>query len=117
MPKKKEELSALKVRGLTQPGFYAVGGVPGLHLSVKKKSCSRSWILRVVIGRKRRDVGLGGYPEVSLAVAREQARELRLQIREGLDPVEERRAARERLIASQTNTVTFADAARHPLSR
>ena len=111
MPKKAKELSALDIRRLEAPGFYSVGGVPGLSLSIQP-SGSKSWILRAMVGAKRRDIGLGGYPEVSLSLARDKAREAKEKIRQGIDPVEERRAARESLIASQSNSVTFAEAAR-----
>jgi hypothetical protein len=53
--------------------------------------------LRAVVGKRldkdgklkphRRDIGIGPYPEVSLAEARAKATELRLQIRSGIDPI------------------------------
>lgn len=76
MPRKAAELTAIGVKRLTSPGFYAVGGVAGLHLQVKN-SGARSWILRAKIRDKRRDIGLGGYPDVTLASAREYARDAR----------------------------------------
>lgn len=111
MPPKAKELSAVAVRGLKARGRHPVGGVPGLLLNVTPAG-SRSWILRVQVGAKRRDIGLGGYPEVSLARAREKARELREQVRDGVDVVAERRAARARLMADQAKALTFQDAAR-----
>src|SRR5690606_6675567 len=74
MPKKAKELSPLAVGRLTEPGFWFVGGVAGLALQVTE-SGARSWILRVMVGGKRRDIGLGGYPDVPLADARRKARE------------------------------------------
>ena len=38
MPKIAQELSALEIRRLTQPGLYALGGVTGLHLQVRSPS-------------------------------------------------------------------------------
>lgn len=110
MPKIAKELSAIEVKRIIRQGFYAVGGVSGLLLQVSKGG-SRSWILRARIGEKRRDIGLGGYPEVSLALARERALEKKSLIAKGIDPVEEKRASKARLIASQRNTITFDDAA------
>jgi len=110
MPKKARELSAVQVKRLTQPGFYAVGGVAGLHLQVKR-SGARSWILRATVAGKRRDIGLGGYPDVPLALAREGAREARSAIREGCDPVEERKARKRALKAAQAKSLTFSEAA------
>lgn len=109
MPKKAKELSAIEVSRLTTPGLQAVGGVAGLLLQVTKTG-SRSWILRVMVGSKRRDIGLGGYPDVSLGQARELARSSRLKIQEGIDPVEEKRAAKAQLVAIQASQITFDEA-------
>lgn len=110
MPRVARELSAAEVRRLTEPGFYAVGGVAGLHLTVKSEQ-ARSWILRVRVGALRRDIGLGGFPDVTLAMAREAAREARASIRAGIDPVAERLELRSQLLAQQAREMTFADAA------
>ena len=110
MAKKAEELSAIEVKGKTKPGLYFVGGVAGLALQVLP-SGGRTWILRMVIGSKRRDMGLGGYPDVPLAQAREDARKARAKVREGIDPIEEGRAAKSALKASQAAARTFKQAA------
>lgn len=110
MPKKARELSAIEVRRLTEPGFYAVGGVAGLHLQVTH-SGARSWVLRAKVGAKRRDIGLGGYPDTPLSNARDRAREARDKILQGIDPVAERRAARSALLAQQIRDITFAQCA------
>ncbi len=109
MPKIAKELKALAVSRLKETGFHPVGGVPGLLLCVKE-SGSRNWILRVTIGDKRRDVGLGGYPAVTLADARDKARETRDKIKAGGDPVLESKSAKSRLIAEQARQITFAEA-------
>jgi integrase len=114
MPRKAEALSAVEVKRLTRPGFYAVGGVSGLHLQVTGTG-ARSWILRAKVGLKRRDIGLGGYPDVPLAQARDKAREAREAIKDGIDPVEQRKAARLALMADQAKSITFRDAARRYL--
>lgn len=62
------------------------------------------------MGAKRRDIGLGGYPDVTLAQARERAREAKDQIWRGIDPIEERKAVRAALTASQQRGLTFAQA-------
>jgi len=109
MPKIAKELSAIRVARLTRPGLYAVGVVPGLHLQVLP-SGARSWVLRVQIGSRRRDMGLGGYPAVSLAQAREDARAARAKVREGIDPIEERKAA-QRALRGRQATPTFRECA------
>lgn len=110
MPKKAKELSALEVNRLTAPGMHAIGGVAGLYLQVTD-SGARSWILRATVGTRRRDMGLGGFPDVTLAGAREAARVARLKIKDGIDPVEESQAKRSALAASQAAAIAFGEAA------
>lgn len=110
MPKKASELSAIDVRRLTKPGFHAVGGVAGLLMQVTRTG-AKSWVLRARIGGRRRDMGLGGFPNVTLARAREKAREAREQIDQGIDPVQARRDARAASDAQNAKTITFARAA------
>jgi integrase len=110
MPKKAKELTALEVKNLVEPGLHFVGGVAGLALQVLP-SGGRTWVLRIVIGAKRRDMGLGGYPDVTLAQAKEDARTARAKVRAGIDPIEEQRAARSALKASQIALLSFKQAA------
>jgi len=111
MPRIARELSALEVGRLKAPGLHAVGGVAGLHLQVTAAG-ARTWVLRIMVGGKRRDMGLGGFPTVSLAQAREKAREARTAVEKGIDPIAERAAARSALEASRGASVTFEEAAR-----
>jgi integrase len=111
MPKKVNELSAVEIRRLSKPGRYAVGGVAGLLLSIKETG-AKSWVLRTMVGGKRRNIGLGGFPDVSIAVAREKARQMKEKIAEGVDPVVERQARKARMISAQAKKLTFAEAAR-----
>ena len=64
----------------------------GLYLAVQPTG-SRNWIQRLVIRGRRRDLGLGGFPLVSLREAREQAFTNRKVARTGGDPVAEKRRA------------------------
>lgn len=59
-----------------------------------KPSGARTWVLRMQRNGRRRDYGLGSALDVSLAEAREAAAALRRQVREGFDPIAERRQAR-----------------------
>lgn len=114
MPRVAEELTALDVKRLAHPGgkrnvLFSVGGVPGLHLQVTPKD-GRSWVLRATVGTLRRDIGLGGFAGVTLSQARDKARDARAKIETGIDPVEERKAAKASLVAAQRRGLTFAKA-------
>ena len=112
MPRVAKPLTALEVKRLESPGLHAVGTVPGLRLRVMPPpSLAKMWTLRIVVGNKRRDLGLGGYPAVTLAKALELAREKRQSVQLGKDPVTEGRAAKSALRASQQRQITFAQAA------
>jgi integrase len=133
MPKLVPELTAIQVKRLTHgtvkkagkgkkigdpcPALHAVGGVSGLNLYCRPPAPSstvgaRSWILRTVVGSRRIDLGLGPYPEVSLAQAREKAGALKDRIRfEGHDPIAAKKAAKSKLLAEQAKQRTFADVA------
>ena len=114
MPKIAKELSPLEVSRLDKTGFNAVGVVPGLGLQIRGQA--RSWILRVKIGDKIRDIGLGGYPGVTLAMAREAARQMRSKIAAGIDPIEERKVLNDELRAAQLKRLLFVDAFRRFLA-
>ena len=88
-----KRLSAARVRALKAPGRYADGGT--LYLNVAPGG-SKQWVQRLTIDGKRHDIGLGGYPLVSLAEAREKAFLNRRSARAGGDPLAEKRAAKRR---------------------
>ena len=71
------------------PGRHGDGTVKGLMLVVRDGG-SRAWVLRYQIAGRRRDLGLGPYPEIGLARAREKALDARRLIVEGRDPLAER---------------------------
>src|ERR1051325_4467825 len=64
-------------------GRHGDGGGLWLHV---RKSGSRSWELRWMLRGKAESMGLGSYPDVSLAQAREAAHECRRMVLEGRDP-------------------------------
>jgi integrase len=114
MPRKlSNALTPLAVKN-AKPGRHADGG--GLHLLVKP-SGARSWVYRFMLSGKSRDIGLGaaGQGGLSLADARDKAAALRLQVKTGVDPLEQRhRLAAEALAAAQAAKVagtTFRDVA------
>lgn len=111
MPRKSRELSALEVGRMKFPGRHPVGGVAGLLLKVSPTG-ARSWVLRVMIAGKRRDAGLGAYPDVTLAQAREKAREARGLIEQGVDPIARKVSAKSALLAARRAETTFEQATR-----
>ncbi len=92
MPRKLHNaLTAVEVK-TAKPGRHADGG--GLHLLVKDTG-ARSWVYRFMLKGKSRDIGLGaaGPGGISLADARDLATALRLKVKAGIDPLEERQRA------------------------
>jgi integrase len=106
MGRKAKELGPLAVGRIQTPGLHFVGGVDGLALQVTT-SGARSWILRVMVAGKRRDMGLGGYPSVPLVDAKDAARLARAKIKDGTDPIEERRTRKSALATSRAAALTF----------
>jgi integrase len=86
MPK----LTARKVE-TAKPGKYGDGG--GVQFVVSPTG-ARKWVFRFVWRGRQREMGLGPYPEVGLAEAREKALEARKLVRAGTDPIAGRKADR-----------------------
>jgi integrase len=93
-------LTAAKVK-TAGPGKHHDGGGLGLILRVDPNG-SRFWVQRITIHGKRREIGLGSPPIVTLAKAREAATENKTLLRAGGDPLAEKRKSRE--------SITFAKA-------
>ena len=79
-------LTVKKIEALKDAGMHADGQVTGLYLSIAKTG-SKSFIQRITVGGRRRDIGLGGYPSTSLATAREWATENRSLVASGKAPL------------------------------
>lgn len=90
MGRTSKRLSALDVKAKTEPGRYADGD--GLYLNVAAGK-SKSWVFLWMKHGKRREMGLGSYPTISLVSARQRADECRRHVAEGLDPIAERKKA------------------------
>lgn len=86
-------LTQMKARNLG-PGKHFDG--QGLML-VKSRKDAGKWMLRIVVEGKRREMGLGRWPDVSIAEARESASQARKKLRGGTDPVAERRKAKRKI--------------------
>lgn len=83
---------------LTAKGVAALG--PGKHsdgdglMVFKREDGGAQWVLRLTVHGRRREMGLGAYPEVSLSEARKNADAARAKVREGVDPIKDREAQR-----------------------
>ncbi len=102
-------LSALKVAKLKEPGYVADGG--NLYFRVAP-SGARGWIFRFALGGRTRDMGLGAYPDISLAAARDLAEKFRVQVKEGIDPIERRRDDLASQRVATAKNLTFDECAR-----
>jgi integrase len=103
-----DRLSARSVQSATAPGLYPDGY--GLYLKVAP-SGSRSWILRYRHAGRRRDMGLGRYPLISLAEARQRAEKQRRVLADGIDPLAEKRSQRAAIAAERAKAMTFGQSA------
>ena len=83
-------LTVKRIQALESPGMYGDGGTLFLRVA---PGGSKQWIQRLTINGKRRDIGLGGWPVVTLAEARDAAIDNRRAVRAGRDPLAERRKA------------------------
>ena len=84
-------LTAVKAKSLSKPGMHGDG--EGLYLSVSR-SGSRSWVQRISVDGRRRELGLGSFPAIGLAQARGLAAANRTAVAEGRDPLADRREAK-----------------------
>ena len=130
MPPRAKEMTPTQIKGLRHPGGnravkVAVGGVSGLHIQIRP-SGAKSWVLRtrygdwterrnsdgqvIERGRKKREIGLGAYPDVLPGAARDKARDAKAKLEAGIDPIAEKRAARAALMAAHRRGLTFVDA-------
>ena len=101
-------LTALKVQKAREPGMYADGA--GLYLRVTPQG-TKNWVLRYMLDRRPRWMGLGPLALYGLAEARARAMDARRKRHEGIDPIEARRAARARERLDAAKAITFGEVA------
>lgn len=106
----RKPLTAAFVASIKEPGKYHDGKGTGLFLLVKPTG-GRFWVQRIVIRGKRREMGLGSPPVVTLAEAREQALQNKRIARSGGDPLAERRRAKAVLTFEEAARKTHAELA------
>lgn len=108
------QISDLKAKRIA-PGDkpLAEGMITGLRLMPGSAKGQGKWVLRFVspVSGKRRDLGLGKYPDVGIAEVRVRGMEARQLIANGKDPIDERNAMRATKSKAAT-AITFEEAAR-----
>jgi len=92
---------------LKKPGYYHDGG--GLYLDVRSGGGgpTRVWVLRYTRFGNARTMGIGAMHTISLADARQKAREARKLLLDGVDPIEARKAQRAAQWISKATAMTF----------
>jgi integrase-like protein/Arm domain-containing DNA-binding protein len=108
MTRSLNRLTSLKVARTKTPGIYADGG--SLYLRIAEGG-SKQWIFRYVVNGRLRDMGLGPVHTLTLAEARERAREARKLRLDGIDPIEHKRALRAAAAAEAAKAMTFKECA------
>jgi integrase len=103
MARMMERLTALKVKRAKKPGMYADGR--GLYLQVTEGGAS--WVYRYMLNGRAREMGLGPRHTFSLAEAREEARKARQLRYQGIDPIEDKRAAKAQKQLDDAKAMTF----------
>lgn len=88
----KSGMTPLTVRRAA-PGMHSDGEIRGLYLRVSDAG-SRGWLLRYMIRGRRRDMWLGSSSELTLAEARDAARQARKLIAAKVDPLDHRQRER-----------------------
>ncbi|MBS7807954.1 integrase arm-type DNA-binding domain-containing protein [Variovorax sp. PCZ-1] len=101
----RERFTAVAVRNLSTPGFHHDGA--GLYLQVSK-SGSKSWAFRYTLNKQIHFMGLGSYPDWSLAEARDRARRCRQLLDDGIDPITQRNEERHAREIAEANAKKLA---------
>jgi hypothetical protein len=102
-------LSARLVANLAIPGRHADGGC--LYATISKDGTGRRWVFLFRFGGKRYEMGLGSLDAVPLARARELAAKCRLEVAEGRNPLEGKRAEKEAVAQVKARSRTFGEVA------
>ena len=102
MARARNKLTARQAETLKRPGRHSDGG--GLYLAINSDgpTMRRRWLYLFPWNGKRPEMGLGGFPAVSLADARKARDEAERLVRQGINPIEARDDARDRRASKPT---------------
>jgi hypothetical protein len=107
MARARNKLTARQAAALTEPGRHSDGGSLYLVIDGEGAAMRRRWPYLFNWNGKRREMGLGGFPAVSLADARKSRDEAERLVREGRDPI----ASREETRRERSRKPTFGEVA------
>jgi integrase len=114
MARKLEKLSPAAVKNAKVPGMYGDGGGLWLHVGPnaydekgQPTKTGKSWIFRFMLDGKAREMGLGPLHTIGLSEARDLAQACRKKLLEGVDPVEQKQAARKARMLEAAKAITF----------
>ena len=107
MARSRNILTAKGAAALSKSGRHSDGGSLYLAIDGEGATARRRWLYLFHFNGKRREMGLGGFPVVSLADARRARDDAERLVREGIDPIAQRDAAR----VAQSKKMTFGEAA------
>jgi hypothetical protein len=102
------KLNARKVASLKIQGYYSDGG--GLYLQVSP-TLSKSWIFKFVRNKKATEIGLGSFDDIYLEHAGDKATDYRRMLKQGLNPLAEKRQIERALQLSVAKAMSFAECA------
>lgn len=105
---KTKGLTQIGVQRLKETGLHSDG--LGLYLFVKPTG-AKSWVLRYMLNGRARAMGLGGYPDITLAAAREKAAAYRVIIKSGTDPLDGKHESKAKAHAEAAKRINFSKAA------
>ncbi len=109
MTRARNKLSARKVATLSDTGRHGDGGGLYLVIDTTGETYRRRWLYLFTLNGKRREMGLGGFPEVSLADARKARDVAEQSVRGGVDPIDAREASKRASEGKQITSVKLVE--------
>lgn len=111
------KLTQAKIKNIKKPIKLCDGGGLWIVAQSGKTGLNVKWVFRYKLFDKNRNMGLGPYPDVSLAEAREKTAKYRALIRDNIDPIDHRKSLKQRAkTKAQLKDITFEACAKEFIS-
>jgi len=107
----------LTTRSIANASDGMHGDGHGLYLKVKESKGTKAWIYRYQINNIRREMGIGSFELNTLNEARNKALELRKQVKDGIDPIEDRNLKQTLKSEEIEKSILFKEAANRYISQ